>query len=125
METNEYLLISRGQWDPAASKEDIEAAIIQFYGWLADHIDQGRMKAGSRLKTDRAVVSRNGVVIDGAFCEGKEVIGGYWFIIASSLEEAAAYAAESPCAAFGLTYEIRPLEAERASAYTTSNETPR
>lgn len=124
MEKKEYLLLSRGQWDSTAPKEDIEAAITRFYDWIADHIANGRMKAGSRLSTERAVASKDGFVIDAAFCEGKEVIGGYWFIVASSLREAAEYAAQNPCAAFGLTYEIRPLEAERASAFATTNETP-
>lgn len=117
-------MLSRGQWDSAARKEDIETAITQFYDWITDHITHGRMKAGSRLSTERAVASKEGFVIDAAFCEGKEVIGGYWFIVASSLREAAEYAAQNPCAAFGLTYEIRPLEAERASAFATTNETP-
>jgi len=124
METKEYLVLSRGQWDASVRKEDIEAAITKFYDWITDHITHGRMKTGSRLGTDRAVASKDGVVIDAPFCEGKEVIGGYWFILASSLREAADYAAQNPCAAYGLTYEIRSLEAERASAYTTTNETP-
>ena len=29
--TSDYLLLSRGQWDKASSKADIEAAIDQFY----------------------------------------------------------------------------------------------
>ena len=57
------------------------------------------------------------------FAETKEVIGGYWFILASSLEEAAELAAENPCLACGLTYEIRPIEPGRASAYKVTNGT--
>jgi hypothetical protein len=52
------------------------------------------------------------------------VIGGYWIIVAGSLDEAAAIAAENPCLSCGLTFEVRPMERERASAYVTSNETP-
>ena len=63
-------------------------------------------------------------MIDGPFTESKEVIGGYWFIVAGSLREASAIAARSPCLGCGLSYEIRPLEHERASAFRTSNETP-
>ena len=64
------------------------------------------------------------MVTDGPFSETKEVIGGYWFILASSLEAAAAIAAENPCLACGLFYEIRPIDPERASAFTASAETP-
>ena len=121
---SDYLVISRGQWDKDASKEDIEAAIHKFYEWLARNIDEGKMKMGSRLKRERAVVSKKGIVTDGPYGESKEVIGGFWFIVARSLDEAAKLAAQNPCAQYGLIYEIRPLEAERASVYNVTNETP-
>jgi len=120
----EYLVLSRGQWDKDASKKDIESAIESFYDWLARNIDEGKMKMGSRLSTRRAVVSRTGIVTDGPFGEAKEVVGGYWFIVARSLREAAELAAQNPCAQYGLSYEIRPLERDRASAYNVTNETP-
>ena len=53
-----------------------------------------------------------------------EAIGGYWFIVADSLREAAELAAGNPCARYGLRYEIRPLEAANASAFRVTNETP-
>jgi hypothetical protein len=120
---SEYLVLSRGQWDKDASQEHIEAAIHKFYDWLARSIDEGCMKMGSRLSRERAVVSKTGIVTDGPFGEGKEIIGGYWFIVAGSLREAAELAAQNPCARYGLTYEIRPLESERASVYNVTNET--
>jgi hypothetical protein len=119
---SEYLVLSRGQWDKDASKEDIETAIHKFYDWLARNIADGKMKMGSRLSRERAVVSKAGIVTDGPFGEGKEIIGGYWFIVARSLREAATLAAQNPCAQYGLSFEIRPLESERASAYNVTNE---
>ena len=120
----EYLVLSRGQWDKDASKEDIEAAIAQFYAWYEGNLESGRFKPGSRLSTEAAMVSKSGIATDGPFGEAKEVIGGYWLIVAGSLREAASIAAENPCARFGLHFEIRPLESERASAYDLTNETP-
>jgi hypothetical protein len=76
------------------------------------------------LKVEGKLVSQLGI-IDGPFTESKEVLGGYWFIFADSLEEAAKIAADNPCLACGLSYEIRELELEQASAYKASNETPR
>lgn len=124
-EPHDYLVISRGQWDATADRAEIQAAIDRFYGWLDAHIAAGRMKMGSRLGTEGVVVGKTGVVHDGPFGEGKEVIGGTWHIVARSLAEAAALAAENPCLQFGLTTEVRPLESERGSAYRTTNETPR
>jgi hypothetical protein len=123
-QSQEYLVLSRGQWDKDASKEDIEAAIHKFYEWYEQNLKNGRMKAGSRLSTEIAMVSKSGILTDGPFTEGKEVIGGYWFIVARDLREAANLAAQNPCAQYGLSFEIRPLESERASAYKSANETP-
>ena len=61
---------------------------------------------------------------DGPFCEVKEVIGGYWFIVAGSLEEAAKIAAGNPCLNCGLFYEIQPIGPEWATAFTVTTETP-
>ena len=63
-------------------------------------------------------------VTHGPFAESKEVIGGYWIIVAESLAAAAAIASENPVLPHGLNFEIRPLESERGSAYRHTNETP-
>lgn len=120
---SEYLVISRGQWDKDVSAEAIQSAIDNFYLWHDRLVDEGRMKAGQRLAPERKTVSKNGVT-DGPFIETKEVIGGYWFICASSLEEAAKIAAENPCLVCGLSYEIRPIDPAHASAFSVTTETP-
>ena len=121
--SSEFLVISRGQWDRDKSPEEIQQAIDAFYVWIDRLIQEGRMKPGQRLATKGVVVSKAGMT-DGPFAEAKEIIGGYWFFVADSLEEAARLAAQNPCLACGLTYEVRPLELERASAYKVTNETP-
>ncbi len=120
---NEYLVISRGQWDADASKEDVQRAIDDFYSWYERGLELDRLKPGSRLTNEGKVVSKS-LITDGPFAESKELVGGYWFILANSLEEAAAIAAENPCLAFGLTIEVRPLEPNRAEATAITNETP-
>lgn len=122
---SEYLVLSRGQWHKEAAPADIQTAIDEFYAWLDRMVDAGRMKRGQRLATPGATVSRKGVVTDGPYGEAKEVVGGYWSIFASNLEEAARIAAGNPCLRHGLFYEIRPIETEQASAYVPGNETPR
>ncbi len=122
-ELREYLVLSRGQSDAAASREDIQAAINAFYGWYEKCLESGLMKPGHRLTTDGKVVSRYAVT-DGPFAETKELVGGYWFIIARNLEEAAALAAQNPTLAYGLTLEVRPLELARADVRVPANETP-
>ena len=120
--SDEYLVISRGQWDPDRSPEEVQKAIDAFYVWHDRLVAEGKMKPGQRLARRGKLVSR-GRVIDGPFTEA-EVIGGYWFILARSLEEAADIAAGNPCLACGLSFEIRPIEHERASAFALTSETP-
>jgi len=122
---SEYLVISRGQWDKDVSREQIQKAIDDFYVWLARLVEEGKMKTGQRLANTGKTVSRKKVTTDGPYGEAKEAIGGYWFIVASSLDEAAEIAAENPCLKCGLFYEIRPIELERASAFAVATETPR
>lgn len=82
------------------------------------------MRAGQRLAREGKLVSRQAIT-DGPFTEAREIVGGYWTILARSLDEAAAIAAENPCLAYGLAFEVRPIEPVRASAYALTNETPR
>jgi hypothetical protein len=121
---SEYLVISRGQWDPAFSPEEIQNAIDQFYSWLDRLVHEGKMKTGQRLAVEGKTVGKKNGVTDGPFGEAKEVIGGYWFIVAGSLEEAAEIAQGNPCLACGLFYEIRPIDPQPATAFTVTNETP-
>jgi hypothetical protein len=119
----QYLVISRGQWNPDLSREHIQGAIDRFYVWHARLVEEGRMQPGQRLARESKLVTKQRV-IDGPFSEAKEVVGGYWFVEAGSLEEAAALLSGSPCLACGLHYEVRPIEAEKCSAYRVTNETP-
>lgn len=120
---SDYLLLSRGQWDKDASPEDIQEAIDRFYAWYDKLVSDGTIGPGHRLTREGKVASRQ-TTKDGPFAEAKEVVGGYWFIRASNLEEAARIAAENPCLAHGLICEVRPLDMTRASAYALTNETP-
>lgn len=120
---SEFLVISRGQWDKDKSPDEIQKVIDDFYAWHDRLVSEGKMKAGQRLARPAKFVSRHGVT-DGPFAEAKEVVGGYWFFLAGNLAEASALAAQNPCLACGLTNEVRPIEPERASAFTLSNETP-
>ena len=123
--TSEYLVLSRGQWDKDCPPERIQQTIDDFYVWIGRLVDEGKMKHGQRLAAVGKTVSRKGSPTDGPFGEAKEVVGGYWFINANSLEEAAQIAGGNPCLECGLFYEIRPLESIKASAFAVTTETPK
>ena len=77
------------------------------------------MKRGQRLTYEGKTIVRQGVITDGPFGESKEVIGGYWFILANSLDEAAQVAKGNPCLDFGLFFEIRPVDPQLATLDNT------
>ena len=79
------------------------------------------MKRGQRLTYEGRTVARQKVITDGPYGESKEVIGGYWFIIAGNLDEAAQIAAGNPCLDCGMFFEIRPIDPQIA----TPDNTPR
>ena len=119
----EYLVLSRGQWDADKSSEEIQAAIDAFYAWYDGLLADGRAKRGHRLAREGKLVSRQRIA-DGPFAEAKELIGGYWIVVAPSLDAAAELMSHNPTIACGLAFEVRPIELQRASAYVLSNETP-
>lgn len=121
--SSEYLVLSRGQWDEHLSETQIQTAIDDFYTWHERLVGEGKMRDGQRLAREGKRISKH-AVIDGPFSESKEIIGGYWHVLAASLDEAAALMAQNPTLACGLEFEIRPIDPTRASARVASNETP-
>ena len=77
------------------------------------------MKRGQRLAKEGKTIVRQNVMTDGPFGESKEVIGGYWFIVANNLDEAAQIAKGNPCLDCGLFLEIRPIDPHRATPDNT------
>ena len=77
------------------------------------------MKRGQRLTAEGKTIARNKGITDGPFGEAKEVIGGYWFIVANHLDEAVQIAQGNPCLDYGLFFEIRPLDPQRATPDNT------
>jgi len=77
------------------------------------------MKRGQRLTYEGKTIGRQSVITDGPFGESKEVIGGYWFILANNLDEAAQIAKGNPCLNYGLFVEIRPIDPQVATPDNT------
>jgi hypothetical protein len=116
---SEYLVISRGQWDKGLSRQRIESVIDEFYAWLDRMVDEGKMRPGKRLAHEGKTVERENLITDGPFGESKEVVAGYWFILAHSLDEAARIAQGNPCLGSGVFMEIRPIDPQRATPGNT------
>ena len=115
-ESSDYLLLSRGQWDPEKSNEEIQSAIDDVYDWYEHLVAQGKFKPGHRLATGTKLVARTGIT-DGPFAEAKELIGGCAIMQAASLAEAKALVqrmidVHAEAGVFDVDVEIRQLAAE-------------
>ncbi len=125
-----FMVIVKATEDSEKGALPSQAMLEAMGAYNEELVKAGVMLAGDGLRpsSEGAKVRFDGgrrTVIDGPFTEAKEVVGGYWFIVAASLEEAARIASGNPCIACGLSFEIRPIDPEKASAFVDSNETPR
>ena len=89
---------------------DEQAALTQRWNdWFEGLAAQGKVQHARPLALEGRVVSGRGGerVTDGPYAEGKEVVGGYFFLTVADLDEATAIAKCCPGLPLGLTVEIR------------------
>lgn len=94
------------------SPEQRQQLFSEWYAWYDRLAAQGKLLQGHPLEEGGRVVSaRNGRVVDAPFVEGKEVVGGYFFLTVENEAEAVAIAKECPTLKhnLGLTVEVRPV----------------
>jgi hypothetical protein len=115
----EFLVICRGQWDSTVSRKERQNVLDQFYAWLDRLVDEGKVKPGQRLTYEGKTIGRQNSITDGPFGESKEAVGGYWFILAHNLDEAAQIAKADPCLDYGLFLELRPIDPQVATPDNT------
>jgi hypothetical protein len=95
----------------AMSPEQRQQLLKQWNDWYDGLAAQGKVKHGHPLEPEGRVVSgaRGERVVDGPFAEGKEAIGGFFFLTVGSLDEAVAIAKQCPSLRYGLIVEVRPV----------------
>ncbi len=105
----DFLLLFRSGVDfKTASPEQLQNAMIKWRKWLGELENQKRLGPGQRLiPGGKVLTSTKKETIDGPFAEGKEVVGGYQLIKASSLQDAIETARGCPIFEFGGSVEVR------------------
>jgi hypothetical protein len=109
---DEYLLLFRGTgWAAGLTPEQTQREAGKFMDWFQTLKSEGKCKGGQPLQRIGRVVSGKGgaSVVDGPFAEAKEAIGGYFLIVASSMEEAVKIAKGCPSLERGMLVEVRPV----------------
>jgi hypothetical protein len=112
--TSSFLLLFRNaglETHAHLSREQREQLTQQWNNWYEGLAAQGKVQHGRPLGLSGRVVSgaRGEFVVDGPYAETKEVIGGYFFLTVSDLEEATEIAKHCPGLPLGLTVEVRPV----------------
>jgi hypothetical protein len=104
-----YLFLQRSQpgnrQQPSpAQMQDMYAAFNAWKEKFKDNI----LDMGGKLMPGGKVVTTSGAT-DGPFVEAKEIVGGYMFVSADSVERAIEVAREMPMLMPGATIEIREV----------------
>src|SRR5829696_5355454 len=83
----------------------------QWNDWFESLSSRGKVQHARPLGLNGRVVSgvRGERITDGPYAEGKEVVGGYFFLMVADLEEATQIARGCPGLPLGLTVEVRPV----------------
>lgn len=109
----EFMLFIRSEGNPVAnlSLEQQQEHIQKVGGFIKRMVIEGKMKLAQPLEMQGRILSfENGNFTDGPFNETKEVISGYYHILAKDLSEAVGIAKSDPRFKDGKwRIEIRPV----------------
>jgi hypothetical protein len=114
MKTEPFLLLfrdSRPEAYAALSPEGRQQLTQQWNDWYDGLAAQGKVQHGTPLQPQGRVVSgaKGELVTDGPYAEGKEVIGGFFWLTVADLDEATAIAKRCPSLPLGLSVEVRAV----------------
>ncbi|MEL7425340.1 MAG: YciI family protein [Bacteroidota bacterium] len=109
----EFMLFIRNEGNPVAelSPQQQQEHVQKVGGFIKKMVGQGKMKAAQPLEMQGRLLSyQNGSFTDAPFNETKEVISGYYHLLATDLNEAIEIAKSDPRFEDGKwRIEIRPI----------------
>lgn len=109
---NEFVFLYRGGMSSAQqpSAEEMQKQMAHWQTWLGKLGQEGVLKdVGAPLQNEGKKVASGGVITDGPFSDGKELIGGYSIVRAKDLSHAAEIAQGCPVFEYGGTVEVRQV----------------
>ena len=111
----EFMLLIRTEGDPwtVLSPEQLQHHMQKGVAYITGLMNKGIIKSAQPFENEGGIISGNGKSFtDGPFNESKEVIAGYFHIVAKDIEEAKAIARANPIFEDGLNarIEVRPVK---------------
>jgi hypothetical protein len=105
-----YMFIFLGGDVSHLSPEAQEAHMQKWFAWVEKLRQQKRYEGGEALLPGgKTIAGQKKTVTDGPFTEGKEIIGGYFVVLAKNLDEATEMAKECPDYIYDGIVEIREV----------------
>ena len=106
-----FMLIFHGGQMHDLSPEQMEEHMAKWLQWVQQLTEQGRYLSGEPLLPGGKLVSgpAGKTVTDGPYTEGKEVVGGYFLLLASGLDEAVEIARSCPDFDMGGSVQVRQV----------------
>jgi hypothetical protein len=96
----DFLLLIRTEGDvwTSLSPQQLQEHIEKGTSYIGKLMTEGTLKSAAPLdkSSSRIVTDTNGIIKDGPFNESKEVIAGYFHIVAKDIQEAVAIAKANP-----------------------------
>lgn len=109
----EFMLFIKSEGNPMAnlSPAQQQEHVEKVGGFIKRLVEGGKMKSAQPLESEGSTVSfKKGNFIDGPFNETKEVITGYYHLLANDLQEAVEIAKSDPRFEDGnWSIEVRPI----------------
>jgi hypothetical protein len=111
----EFMLLIKTEGDHLLtfSPEDQQKHIQKVMAYMEDLMKTGKLKSAQPLEHEGTIVSgTKGKLKDGPFNESKEVIAGYFLILAKDINEATEIAKRNPVFESATTarIEVRPIK---------------
>ncbi len=104
------------------SPEELQKFLKSVQAYITDLMESGKLKRAQPLGNEGVMISGTpGAFKDGPYNESKEIVVGYYHIIAKDLDEAIAIAKGNPEFAFTghTSIEVRPIRLmEESISYT-------
>lgn len=93
------------------SNDAMEQYMQKWFAWVEKLTKQQRYVSGeSLLPGGKKIGGQKKIVTDGPYAEGKEVVGGYFVVLAKDINEAVEMAKDCPTYEFDGIVEIREVE---------------
>jgi hypothetical protein len=107
-----YMFLFAGGSDTSnLSNEAMEKHMQKWFAWVQKLQKEQRYVSGEALLPGgKHIVGPKKTVTDGPYAEGKEVVGGFFVVLAKDLKEAVEMAKECPDYEMGGVVEVREVQ---------------